>query len=87
MFDSLNFANRFPIWPGAARFCLAGIVGGLVAATAPSFIQQPDGVTAGHMFLMLATTILGHILPFVLGGILLGRVLVAEERQLRRTRT
>lgn len=71
-------------WAGMIRFGLAAAVGATVAATVPSFNLPGDSATSPHMFGLVSALIFGHLIPFVLGGYLLGRALETEERALRR---
>ncbi|MEX2302536.1 MAG: hypothetical protein WD733_16455 [Bryobacterales bacterium] len=73
-------------WAGMVRFGLAAAVGAAVAATVPSFNLQGTSVTPQHLVGLVGALILGHLIPFVLGGYLFGRAVETEERLLRANR-
>jgi hypothetical protein len=73
-------------WAGMVRFGLSAAVGAAVASTVPSFNLGADAATPQHLVGLVAALILGHLIPFVLGGFWFGRALEAEERALRPTR-
>jgi hypothetical protein len=70
-------------WAGMVRFGLAAALGATVAATVPSFDWQGATVTPQNIVGLMAALLLGHLIPFMLGGFWFGRALEVEERVLR----
>jgi Na+/H+-translocating membrane pyrophosphatase len=73
-------------WAGMVRFGLSAAVGATVASTVPSFNLSADASTPQHLVGLVAALLLGHLIPFVLGGFWFGRALEAEERALNPNR-
>jgi hypothetical protein len=73
-------------WAGMVRFGLSAAVGAAVASTVPSFNLSADAATPQHLVGLVAALILGHLIPFVLGGFWFGRALEAEHRVLNPAR-
>ena len=70
-------------WAGMVRFGLSAALGATVAATVPSFNLNTDSAAPQHLVGLMAALLLGHLIPFVLGGFWFGRALEAEQRLLR----
>ncbi len=70
-------------WAGLVRFGLAAAIGAAIAATAPSFDLHAANLTPRHLAGLVAALVIGHLVPFVLGGFWFGRALEAEQRELR----
>jgi hypothetical protein len=73
-------------WAGMVRFGLSAALGATVAATVPSFNLSADAATPQHLIGLMAALLIGHLIPFVLGGFWFGRAVEAEERALHRSR-
>ena len=73
-------------WAGMVRFGLSAAVGAAVAATVPSFNLPSTDVTPQHLVGLVTALLLGHLIPFVLGGFWFGRAMEAEQRLLRANR-
>jgi hypothetical protein len=73
-------------WAGMVRFGLAAAAGSVITATVPSFNLQGAAVTSQHLAGLVTALILGHLIPFVLGGYWFGRAVESEERTLRENR-
>jgi hypothetical protein len=73
-------------WAGMVRFGLSAALGAAVAATIPSFNLQGADVTAQHLSGLVAALLIGHLIPFVLGGYWFGRAMEAEAVLLRPSR-
>jgi hypothetical protein len=73
-------------WAGMVRFGLSAAVGATIAAMAPSFDLHGTALTPQHLAGLVAALLIGHLIPFTLGGFWFGRALEAEQRELRPAR-